>query len=101
MTTIQVNGVPVRVYGEGELREHRHCIGCGCAKDAGLVCCWSCFKYKSPVAGVDPLKYCGLGIGEWQLELYKAKVRNWELVEPWSPESGAEGPMDRGLFGEY
>lgn len=95
----------IRIFSERELRAMPTCVGCGRDKDRGLVCCWTCFKYKKPELGVEPLKYSGVSIDEWQRQLATARAAGHKMakerkqaIERWDAEYP---PGDGGLFGEY
>lgn len=47
---------------EDQARELLMCLGCGKAKDKGLVVCWTCFKYTT---AKTPLKYFDGSLVEW------------------------------------
>ena len=47
---------------EEHVRTETICRGCGEAKEAGLIVCWICFKYREDIV---PFKYFGGTLAEW------------------------------------
>ena len=47
---------------EEQARTEAFCRGCGGEKEAGLIVCWPCFKYRDDIV---PFKYFDGTFEEW------------------------------------